>query len=335
MRSLRSGQLFALLVLLRIFALFCTTVPFSAAGIGGALLSSALQAVLLLAVCALYDNGFAATRDMRPPWLLAVYGLFFLCWGARLLLRLWEVASGITFPVQNKLLGALLLALVCLYASYLGLKSIARGATIVFALLLVCLAILLLGAYAQFSPENLLPAGRGVLAAFWQDLCDSGGIVSAFFLCGFVKEHRRRAVLGAVAASFSILLLLSLLGMGVLGRLVEVADYPFFTLGAFSQPFSTQRADAIYVVVFTLLGTVSIALQIRLAAYALTELCPRCPYKNAVVTVLLLVLAFCMHRFLRMAWLGAIGIALLLGVVPCLLWCLRRCTGEAKKEVRS
>ena len=50
MNKIRSGQLFAICFLIRIFSLLCTDIPFSAVQLGGAVLSAALQGLILLPI---------------------------------------------------------------------------------------------------------------------------------------------------------------------------------------------------------------------------------------------------------------------------------------------
>ena len=63
-----------------------------------------------------------------------LYGLFFVYWGASALVRLWTVATGISFPITSMRLGAVLLAVCCLYAAKLGLRTLGRASAIVFGL---------------------------------------------------------------------------------------------------------------------------------------------------------------------------------------------------------
>ncbi|MCI5816423.1 hypothetical protein [Ruminococcus sp.] len=311
MNKIRSGQLFAILFLIRSFSLLCTDIPFSARQLGGALLSAMLQGLVLIPLL--------RTRVPTPSAPAAgLFGLFFLAWGGHCFLQLWGVAAGVTFPVHNKLFGALLLTAVCLYGVMLGIRALARSATLLLPLFGVALAVLILGAWRKAEPENLYAAAAGSpFAAAWQDFCECGWLPCAAYLCRFTPFHPRRAVYGALLAQLGSAVLVSLLGMAVLGRVGSLAEYPFFTLGAFSQPFATQRADAVYVVLFTLIGTITIAMQLYLAGSCIAGLFPRFPYPFYAAAAGTLLAAWGMHSAgLLHSWLYGVWILLLCGVLP-------------------
>ena len=112
-------------------------------------------------------------------------------------------------------------------------------------------------------------------------------------------------------------ILVSLLGIAVLGRVGAQVKFPFFTLGAFSQPFATQRADAIYVVLFTLIGTITIAVQLYLAGACIARLFPKFPYPFYAGGAGTLLVAWGMHSLgLLHSGLFGVWILLLCGILP-------------------
>lgn len=233
-------------------------------------------------------------------------------------MQLWGVAAGVTFPVHNKLFGALLLTGVCLYGVQLGIHALARSASLLLPLFGVALAVLLLGAWSKAQPENLYAAAGGsLLSAAWQDLCECGWLPGAAYLCRFTPFRPRRAVYGALLAQLGATVLVSLLGIAVLGRVGAQVEFPFFTLGAFSQPFATQRADAIYVVLFTLIGTITIAVQLYLAGACIARLFPKFPYPFYAGGAGTLLVAWGMHSLgLLHSGLFGVWILLLCGILP-------------------
>lgn len=312
MSRVRGGQLFAILFLLRMFTFLCTPLPFSSVQIGGSLLSTAVQALLVLPALALYDRGFQPVRPNRDKWVAVLYGLFFVYWGASALVRLWTVATGISFPITSMRLGAVLLAVCCLYAAKLGLRTLGRASAIVFGLFLLTLAVMLIGAFGKLQAENLLPDGNGgLLRAAWADLCDSGELPAAVILCGYAQTRRRHALFSMLLAKLAVITLVSVLGILVLGRLMDIADYPFFTLGSFSQPFAVQRADSLYLILFTMLGVVSVTTQILLASTMLHAVAPRCPHTVLIATAACLAGGVCLS-LTGSATVHAAGIAIVL-----------------------
>ena len=132
-----------------------------------------------------------------------------------------------------------------------------------------------------------------------------------------VTFRPRRAVYGALLAQLGATVLVSLLGIAVLGRVGAQVEFPFFTLGAFSQPFATQRADAIYVVLFTLIGTITIAVQLYLAGACIARLFPKFPYPFYAGGAGTLLVAWGMHSLgLLHSGLFGVWILLLCGILP-------------------
>lgn len=311
MNKIRSGQLFAILFLIRSFSLLCTDIPFSPVQLGGALLSAAAQGLVLLPIALT-----AGVEPSKPASCL--FGAFFLLWGGHCFLQLWGVAAGVTFPVHNKLFGALLLTGVCLYGVQLGIHALARSASLLLPLFGAALAVLLLGAWSKAQPENLYTASAGSLcSAAWQDFSECGWLPGAAYLCRFASFKPRRAVYGALLGQLCATVLVSLLGMAVLGRVGALVEFPFFTLGAFSQPFATQRADAVYVVLFTLIGTITIAMQLYLAGSCIARLFPKFPYPFYAGGAGTLLAAWGMHSAgVLHTGLFGIWILLLCGLLP-------------------
>ena len=102
---------------------------------------------------------------------------------------------------------------------------------------------------------------------------------------------------------------LSVLGMAVLGSRMAHADHPFFAIVSVSQPLSTQRADAIYLLVFVMLCVMRITLFTVLAAHLLRLCFPKLRYTSTVCLLLMLGIswgasAVTVPDFVSLAFLG-------------------------------
>ena len=75
---------------------------------------------------------------------------------------------------------------------------------------------------------------------------------------------------------------LSVLGMAVLGSRMAKASHPFFAIVSVSQPLSTQRADALYILVFVMLCVLRITLFAVLAAHLLRLCFPKLRYTSTL-----------------------------------------------------
>ena len=74
----------------------------------------------------------------------------------------------------------------------------------------------------------------------------------------------------------------------VLGKIINLTDFPFFTAGAFSQPFSIQRADSLYMISFTLLCVLTVTLQLVLTSALVKEIVPDLKYNTLLSVILML-----------------------------------------------
>lgn len=292
---LSSGQLFAILLLLRSFAFFCETAAYTSAGTAGMLLSVLLQAVLVLPL--LRACRHTVPDEERTPLYWILYGGFFLLWGGLSAVRLQTVSEAVRMPFESGLTGAVLLLITCIYAASLGTRTMGRSAVPALGLLLAGLLILLLGSASHSRVSNLLTEEftskdsylSAVLQAAYADFCNSGELAAAAFLLQTVPQHRKRCLYGALFSKLLFTASLSILGLAVLGRLGSLCTYPFFSLGAYAQPFEVMRTDAFYLVLFTLSGVLCLTVQLRLAAHCLQKLFPSLRYATLTAAILTLI----------------------------------------------
>ena len=97
--------------------------------------------------------------------------------------------------------------------------------------------------------------------------------------------------------------------VAVLGSRMAHADHPFFAIVSVSQPLSTQRADAIYLLVFVMLCVLRITLFTVLAAHLLRLCFPKLRYTSTVCLLLMLGIswgasAVTVPDFVSLAFLG-------------------------------
>lgn len=292
---LSAGQLFAILLLLRSFAFFCETAAYTSAKAAGILLSVLLQTVLILPLLRSSRQPIPDKAHTPAYWIL--YGGFFLLWGGLSAVRLQTVSEAVRMPFESGLTGAALLLITCIYAASLGTRTMGRSAVPALGLLLAGLLILLLGSASHSRVSNLLTDEltqggsylSAVLQAAYADFCNSGELVAAAFLLQTVPRNQGRCLYGALSAKLLLTGGLSILGLAVLGRLGTLCTYPFFSLGAYAQPFEVMRTDAFYLVLFTLSGVLCLTVQLRLAAHCLQMLFPALRYATLTAAVLMLI----------------------------------------------
>lgn len=117
-------------------------------------------------------------------------------------------------------------------------------------------------------------------------------IVLLFLLLDAVQENYLRSTVQLIVGRFCLMAFLTLLGMSVLGSRMAQAQYPFFAITTISQPFSTQRADALYLLVFVMLCVLRITLYTSLAVHLLHQQFPKLRYVSTICLLIMLAISW-------------------------------------------
>ena len=288
MNSISKHQLAAMALITDLFGLFCTGGGISLATLRGTLAAAALQFLAALAFAA---GGGSLSRGKKVLFL--VYILF--C-GGTVFSSLWRTGGAIYIPYEEqngiwgKLLTAGLIALVCLYSSWAGIKALSRAAVIAAAAGILFIAADLAGAVFNGDLGNILRPGKnGFLYELTRGFALSGGLGSFLVLSGGVKGDRSRAAVIYFAMKAGTYIMVLLTALTVAGGIMSVADFPVITAAQLSQPFEAQRIDSLFLVVFSAFAVFAAAVQVMTAALLLKELFPRFGrFRSSTVIVLVL-----------------------------------------------
>lgn len=293
MNKLRSNQIFAVLLGSAAFPLLCRTEPFTIEGIFGAAIATAVQLLLCIPILLLYRTGFCfgecARRHRILPLCFIVYLLFR---GGTSFVQLQQTSQEISLPFSEKFLAAALIALVCLYTVSLGIQTIARSSTMILGILLITLTIMCIGAIPQAEPQNLaLSPNDTIWKGFFRSMTTADELPLLFLLLDFSEKKTYRSIVPVWVGKFLLGSYLSVLGMAVLGSRMAKASHPFFAIVSVSQPLSTQRADALYILVFVMLCVLRITLFAVLAAHLLRLCFPKLRYTSTLCLLSMLGIA--------------------------------------------
>ena len=292
MNVIKSSQLFTILLCVRTFSVICSSDSSDACQMAGAVLSALIQFITVLPMLRLWQTG--SFRLMSEPLFCVpvriLYIVFLLIWGSESFSALWEVSKNVYFPIESSLMGELILAGVCVYTASLGLKAAARASFFVTGLLVLSLLMIVLGALPQAQLSNFVPDAKigGVLKCALKDYCDSGELVLCFLLLGSVKGNAERSVKSFFLVKLLLIECISVIEITVLGKIMDISEFPFFKAGAFSQPFSIQRADSVYMLLFTMLCLLTATIQIVLAAYLMGSMLPKMRFSTLLIAVLMI-----------------------------------------------
>ncbi len=334
MNRISNLQLFSILISVKAFSLICSGITADAGQMAGAAIAIVLQFILALPMLSLYSkNGFDQKKEMLFGRLgMTFYALFFIMWGAVSFNRLWGVSKSVYFPVESSLMCSVIIAAVCLYCSSLGFNALSRSSLIMAGIFIFSVGVLILGAYSKADTANYVPSAavRTVLENAVSYFCSSGEPVMLFILLNSSRSDRSKGVTAFFAGALILTELIYLIEITVLGKIINISDFPFFTAGAFSQPFSIQRADSLYMITFTLLCVMTVTLQLILAAMLVKEIIPELKYNTLLSVILMLsISAFLNYSGINIFPLIGILIIILSAVIPVIML-IRRIYNEKK-----
>lgn len=295
MNKISNSQLFALLFGVKAFSLICSGVTADASQMAGAAISILAQFLLSVPMIMLYrKNGFSLKKEILfGKFGMFLYAFFFIIWGAVTFNRLWDVSKSVYFPVESSLACAVILAGVCLYCASLKLTAVSRASLIISGILIFSIGVMIFGAYPKAELANYYPNANtsDILDSTIKTFCSSGELVMLFMLLEFTPKQKHKGVTAFFIGSVIITELIYLVEITVLGEIIHLTDFPFFTAGAFSQPFSIQRADSIYMITFTLLCVMTVTLQLVLSSILIKEIVPELKYNILLSVILMLSLS--------------------------------------------
>jgi hypothetical protein len=109
--------------------------------------------------------------------------------------------------------------------------------------------------------------------------------------------------------------------MTVLGHLMPFADYPFFSIGAYSHPLSLQRTDALYITLFTMLCVLFVSVNIFLCATLISIIVPKCRYPKFTAVLLTLIATFLLSRLsLNFSYINSIPLLFIIVISPFVIY---------------
>lgn len=294
MNKISGTQLFSILICIRAFGLICSGVVADASQMAGAAISTALQFAFAIPMIMLYKKyNFNLRNDLIfGNFGRLLYIVYFIAGGAAAFSSLWDVSKSVYFPVDNSLACAVITAAVCLYCATLGFSALSRSSVITAGILFFSVAVLIFGAVPNAELSNYVPDAeiRRSLSAALENFCSSGELVILFIILDGSSKSSR-GITAFFASSFLMTELLYIIEITVLGNLIGISDFPFFSAGAFSQPMSIQRSDSLYMVTFTLLCVLTITTQLIISSTLIKQLMPELRYSKLVSIMLMLCLS--------------------------------------------
>jgi hypothetical protein len=221
--------------------------------------------------------------------LLAIaYLVFFIAEAADSALSFQEFLSDRFFKSANVYIWLGIFLIICFYCAVLGIEGLARSSVAVFIILAGMIVFMGITSRNDFDFVNIYVSNTGdaLFPAVIDELAKNGEIVALAFLCKYVPQKFYKSVFGLQIGKLIMTLCVLLLIQGILGDFAALTDYPFLAVGAYAGVNLLQRADAAYLVVWTMTAVLKIALFICISSGLLDEIFPKMPCKAAVCTIL-------------------------------------------------
>lgn len=299
MNRLTDSQLLSLLLVTDAFVLICFMGDLSVVSVIGFILGAVIRYLLYIPVAEFYKNGgVLKSSPAAVKWFCLAY---IILWGGVLFVMLWNASEAVTIPAEyvpfipEKLVISGLIALTCLYVSSPGEKALSRASVIASALGALCISIVILSAVPRFSAEYLAdtPQGSGIFSGLLTGFVGGGGSGALTVLLGFTKGDTKKLIRRYFTAQLLLLTVVSLTVIMVTGGIDSVTEFPVITAVTLSQPFSTQRIDALFLIIFVILAVFSISVHTVTASYLLSCLYPDFrKFRSSFVLLAIIVTAF-------------------------------------------
>ena len=276
MNKISFGQFTALLLASDAFTLICLTGSVSLLTLFGFITGTLIQLFAAFPTIFCLSRGEKITRRTFNRWIMLIYSLM---WGGLLLVRLWQTSEIVYIPslfgnlIPDRLLITILVGVVCLYISSTGLKPLARASAIIGGFGILCLIIVISGAVSKMNPAYLKMSSGSFTAEILRGLALSGSLGTFVLLAENLRYKKvkltifyflSRAFLSAV-----IFIITILVAGGLEMKLPIIAAFQL------SQPLSSQRIDALFLIIFVVLAIFSIALQATVSADILHKIFPK------------------------------------------------------------
>lgn len=322
-------QLCSLMLINDIFVLFCLGTGISVATAAGFGMGSLIQLIFAVPLICMYEKRGTLKECGKIAEIILLAGV--LLWGGALFSMLRSAGELVFIPFESfgkwgSLITTILIAVVCLYISSSGIKAMARSAVIAAALGAICLGIVIVSAVLRSDAENIKAAeSTGFFRELSKGFALSGGLAGFTIMLGFVKDNISRTAIGYFTAKAVISAAVLVTGVLVCGGIMEITDFPIVSAAQLTQPFSVQRIDSLFLIVFTVFAVYSIAVQASAAEYLVGEIFPFIKrYRCSIVLVIMAVIGAVSGKGLYSGVLTAALAVMGLIIVPIIYFIKRK-----------
>lgn len=327
--KITSFQLCSLMLINDIFVLFCLGGGISAATAAGFGLGSIIQLIFAVPLICMYKKRGTLEDSGKIGEIILLAGT--ILWGGMLFSMLMKAGELVFIPFESfgkwgSIITTILIAVVCLYIASSGIKAMARSAVIAAALGAVCLGIVVVSAVIHSDMGNIKVAeSTGFFRELSKGFALSGGLAGFTVMLGFVKDNITRTAVGYFIAKGVISAVVLITGVLVCGGIMEIVDFPIVSAAQLTQPFSVQRIDSLFLIVFTVFAVYSVAVQASAAEYLIGEIFPFIKrYRCCIILVVMAVIGAVSGKWLYSGVVTAVLAVMGLIIVPIIYFIKRK-----------
>lgn len=267
MIKITKNQLAAMLLITDTFALFCFRGQISFITVLGFVAGTVIQFIMSLPLVRLCSTGGSVGNSGKI--IQSIYLVYMLMWGGVLFSMLWNTSDVIYIPYGNsggiwgKLLIAGMIALVCLYSSSTGLKAVSRSAVIAAAAGVVSLLIVTISASFGSDWNNIITTrtSDSFMTEITRGFFLSGSLGSLAVFLDYTKGSPLKNTIYYFTGKIILTVTVTLSSILVAGGIMKITEFPIVTAAQLSQPFSVQRIDSLFLIIFAVFAVFSIAVQ--------------------------------------------------------------------------
>lgn len=267
MVKISNNQLIAMLLITDTFSLLCFRGQISIISVAGFIIGILIQFIMLFPLIKMYNSNNSINDSGKI--LQSIYLIYLLMWGGILFSMLWKTSDAIRIPYENidsiyrKLLIAGLIAIVCLYVSSSGLKAVSRSVTIAFFAGMISLLIVTVNAMLNSDWNNLFTTktSDSFISEISRGFFLSGGLGSFAIFMDYTKGNPIKNTIIYFISKTILTIVITTSSILITGGIMEITEFPILTASQLSQPFSVQRIDSLFLIMFSVFGVFSIAIQ--------------------------------------------------------------------------
>lgn len=322
MSKITKNQLTAMLLITDTFALFCFRGQISFITVLGFVAGIVIQFIMSLPLVKFCSSGGSVGNSGKI--IQSIYLIYLLMWGGVLFSMLWRASDVIYIPYENnngiwgKLLISGMIALVCLYSSSTGLKALSRASVIAVASGVVSLLIVTVSAVFSSDWNNIITTKTtdSFMTEISKGFFLSGGLGSFAVFLSYTKGSPLKNTLYYFTGKIILTVAVMLSSILVAGGIMKITEFPIVTAAQLSQPFSVQRIDSLFLIIFAVFAVFSIAVQSLASTELLIKIFP--DFKHLRTTSVLIVMIGTAFMFYgkNNSFINTVAVGIILLLLP-------------------